>query len=69
MSTQLPIEIALRIRTLLQRQHSALESADALVDTLSNSYDTIQTCVRIDEDVIKQCCDYQIGTCIDCDSR
>lgn len=54
-TVQLPVEIVLRVQTLLQRQHSALQSAESLVDALAGHYDkaaylerTIHAFTRVD---------------------
>lgn len=49
----LPLETALSIQLLLQIQHSALLSADALVETLKANYEQEESLVRIDEDLIR----------------
>lgn len=50
---QLPLEIALRIQSLIQIQHGALQSADTLIDSLKKNYDKENSFARIDEDTIK----------------
>jgi len=50
---RLPLEIALRIQSLIRIQHGAIQSADTLIDALKKNYDKENSLARIDEDTIK----------------
>jgi hypothetical protein len=52
-TVQLPIELVLRIQSVLKTQNSALKSADTLIDALKNNFDKNNSCVLINEDIIK----------------